>query len=117
MKDDIFERRRARALALMADKQIWASSTAPPLHRLLWKMNINLPPPPFSDFWLNLLVFSSMYILLIPLLLFLPTFSLPTLDAASIETNLLAGLFFGLAMAGFYSWCRWFHRLPEWQQL
>lgn len=117
MKDEIFERRRARAFAIMAEKKMWGSHAPPPLHRLLWNMNIPLPLPPFAAFWLNVLVFASLYTLMMPLLLLFPSLSVPTFDAISIATNLMAALFFGLSIAGFYAWRKKVYRLPEWDQL
>jgi len=117
MKNEIFERRKARALALMAAKKIWPSNSAPPLHRLLWKMNIHLPPPSFTPFWLNLVVFASMYTLMMPLLLLLPSLPGMSDDNYSLIPNLIAGLFFGTTMALFHAYRKKVHNLPVWEEL
>ncbi|MXP48975.1 hypothetical protein FD733_04710 [Pantoea sp. Eser] len=117
MNKDIFERKRARALALMAEKKIWGSHAAPPLHRLLWKMKINLPPPAFSAFWLNVVVFGAMYTLTLPLLLLFPSPTVARFGVTPVIINLIAGLFFGLAMARFNYRRKKVHRLPDWDQL
>lgn len=117
MKNEIFERRKARALALMAAKEMWRSHSAPPLHRLLWKMNIHLPPPSFTPFWLNLVVFGSMYTLMMPLLLLLPSLPGVSDDNYSLIPNLIAGFFFGLTMTIFYETRKKVHNLPMWEQL
>lgn len=115
MNDEIFERKRARALALMAQKKIWGSRAA--LHRLPWKMKINLPPPAFSAFWLNVVVFGAMYTLTLPLLLLFPSPAVASFGITPVIINLIAGLFFGLAMAGFNYRRKKVHRLPDRDQL
>lgn len=101
----------------MAVKEMWPSHSAPPLHRLLWKMNIHLPPPSFTRFWLNLVVFASMYTLMMPLLLLLPSLPGVSDDNYSLIPNLIAGLFFGTAMALFHAYRKKVHNLPAWEQL
>jgi hypothetical protein len=117
MKNEIFERRRARALALMAAKEMGRIHSAPPLHRLLWKMNIHIPPPSFTPFWLNLVVSGSMYTLMMPLLLLLPSLPGMSDDNYSLIPNLIAGFFFGLTIAIFYETRKKVHNLPMWEQL
>lgn len=60
MKNNLsFEHKKNRALAIMSRKGMWRSLYAPPCHLFLWKMGLNVAPPPFSSFWNNFFCFTS----------------------------------------------------------
>lgn len=96
-KNANFNRKKQRALKIMAEKGMWRSNYAPPLHRLLWKLGVNMPPPPFTSFWTNVLLFGSSFGLTWGIFMW---FSVWQAQCASLITVLisaaLAGLFFAL---------------------
>lgn len=117
-KDAGFESRKKHAIEIMAEKGMWSSSYAPPLHRLLWKLGVNLPPPPFASFWVNVFTFGSMYAIPWGMIMWFITWKNhgATLTYALI-TSLMAGLLFGVLMALFHYRCKKANKLPEWNQL
>ncbi|MFW8183281.1 DUF6404 family protein, partial [Klebsiella pneumoniae] len=40
---------------------MWKSNYAPPLIRLMWRLGINIPPPPFAPFWQVFCVMTSSF--------------------------------------------------------
>ncbi|WP_267369415.1 MULTISPECIES: DUF6404 family protein [unclassified Pantoea] len=117
MKETTFERKKARALALLAETKMWRSHYAPPLYRLLWKMKIPLPPPTFCPFWFNFLFFGGMAMLFVPAVLIFP--ALPDLNVYRVLLipDLAAGVLFGLPLALFHAWRKRVFRLPAWKSL
>ena len=117
-KDADFVRRKERALAIMAEKKMWRSNYAPPLYRLLWKLGVNIPPPPFAFFWTNLFSFAAMYTLFWGTMMwFICWKPRGTSVTSAIITSLLAGLIFGVSMALFHHWRKKANNLPEWDRL
>lgn len=117
MNDNVLARKRERAAAILADKKIGRWYSVSPLHHLLWKMKIAIPPPLFSPFWLNFLMSASLYALMMPLLLFLPSSPDLPADNVALMPDLTGGLIFGLIMATVYQVRRKVCNLPGWEQL
>ena len=46
-----FDERRDRALTLMEDTGVPSLAYEPPLHRLLWRFGVEVPPPHFGGVW------------------------------------------------------------------
>lgn len=117
-RDPIFERRKKRAIAIMASKGMWRSNYAPPCHLFLWRMGVQVPPPPFSHFWTNFLSFAAVYTPFWGAVMwFIFWKAQGTTLASAAMTSLAVGLIFGIAMAAFQRWRKNANHLPEWEQL
>lgn len=113
-----FEEKKNKALAIMAQKKMRHSNYALWVHRLLWKAGLKLPPPPFSPFWLNVLVSAvtfGMIFLLLTLLMNWRTAGSEwqTLVMDSVKSGLIYGVLDGL----YQSWSRKVNQLPSWENL
>ena len=89
---------------------------APPIYRLLWKMNIKIPPPHFSSF-IFLFLFNFLYFLI-----FMGIFGGLWLfwRQENLSINYLLPLFvisilFGLSTGGHYKYSARKHNLPLWK--
>lgn len=109
------------ALQAMADANVPAGMRAPPLHRLLWRMGLRVPPPLLASFSANLfvmgglfgLLWSGLWQALMWLLFELGPFPL----AITVGSAVMAGLLFGLLMALLMQYQRRRYRLPAWKTL
>ena len=117
-KDPIFERKKNRAIEIMAKKGMWRSIYAPPCHLFLWRLGVSIPPPPFSHFLTNFFSFAVVYT---PFWGIVMWFILWRDQGAglfsALTTALTAGLLFGITMAAFQKWRKEANQLPEWEQL
>ena len=113
-----FAEQRDYALAMMASKGMWRSNYAPPMMRLIWKLGISMPPPPFAPFWQNTLLFGGYFTLAWGVLMWLMSWrdSGYSLTFAVINA-LCAGMLFGVLMAAFHYWRRRANHLPDWESL
>lgn len=114
----MFEQRRDKAIALMEEKKMWRSNYAPPILRLMWRMGVNMPPPPFAPFWLNTLFFGVWFGPLWGVLMWFMVWKNQgyTGDEALI-LSLVTGLLFGFFMALFHYWRKKANRLSDWNDL
>lgn len=113
-----FDDKKERALALMAEKQMWRSNYAPPLLRLLWRCGVQIPPPPFAPFWLNALCFGGFLGAMWGLFMWFSTWRGGGYSVLmALQTSLLAGLFFGFFMALYHYWRKRVNKLPDWDSL
>ena len=110
---------RAKVNHLLDDlerKGVGRFTTAPPIYRLLWKLGIDVPPPHFVGFWPLAfgmgLFFAIAWGLLMWLLLW-RTQNMP--PVIGLVASLLAGLAFGIVMAGYYRWRARKLALPRWE--
>jgi hypothetical protein len=113
-----FEERKALAIAIMDSKKMWKSNYAPPLLRGLWRLGFKIPPIPFIPFWKNFLFFGFTFG--IPWGLFMWFFSWKDMGLLPLGALLLitvAGIFFGIWMAGFQWWRKRVNKLPDWKAL
>jgi membrane associated rhomboid family serine protease len=106
--------RRQAALALLARTGIWPSNYAPPLFHLLWRMGINVPPPHFIGSGYIVIVGGGFFGALMTLL---TRPMMPMSLGGTLLQAAVAGLAFGLFMAGYYAYGRSRHRLPRWHAL
>jgi hypothetical protein len=108
-----FDDRRRLALSLLRDKGVAAWVAAPPIHRLLWRVGVDVAPPHFASPWGNVA-------LLAPLMLPL-TFALMPLNADSgweAIWEAVSGAFFGgLAASLGYRQQAATYALPKWEDL
>ncbi|QGY32702.1 DUF6404 family protein [Pantoea cypripedii] len=118
VKDAEFIRKKTRAIDIMASKGMWSSNYAPPLHRLLWKLGVNIPPPPFTTFRSNMFIFSIMFGPAWGLMMWLILWKNAGNGLVSVLlTSVCAGLLFGFSMAAFHYWRKVVNKLPAWDQL
>jgi hypothetical protein len=111
-------KQRDAALALLAQTGIWPSNYAPPLFHLLWRMGVDVPPPHFVRF-ASVVIFMGTFFGGMFALFMWPTLWTRmglSFGGALIRSG-VAGLVFGLAMAGYYAYGRRRHRLPSWDEL
>jgi|SRR5437899_3037857 len=111
----------AQKIQMMFDdlsrKGIGRWTFAPPLYRTLWKLGVEIPPPHFSTFSFLFSFLGSyfavacvLFMSLVPCLLPLERLSF----SAVLLASLVAGCFFGLCMASYYTSQAKRHGLPPW---
>ena len=110
--------KRETALKLLAATGIWRSNYAPPITRLMWRFGFNVPPPHFARFGSVALIAGVYFAVAWGLLMWLVTWSQQQQSMyISVVSACAAGLFFGLAMAGYYAYGRRKYKLPSWDSL
>ena len=106
------------ALATLASTGMSRSNYAPPLHRVLWRWGLNVPPPHFAGFWLNLLSFGAFFgVVWGTIMWFAQWASAGASIALAVGCSFLAGLFFGLCMALYYRHGGRRHKLQPWSSV
>ena len=89
---------------------------APPIYRLLWKLGVEIPPPPFSSFLYDFLFagvgFGTLWGLLMWFVFWQPK-NFPAIIA--IISSAMAGILFGLSMAVILRHKAKKHNLPLWK--
>jgi hypothetical protein len=113
-----FRDRLAIALRLLERKGLRKGTYAPPLHRLLWLLNVPIRPPHFSGFLYNLM-FTGIYFGAFwgCAMWFLVWRHQSKPIIVTILLSAMAGVFFGLAMGAIYHYGRRKHALPDWSEL
>ena len=107
---------RETALRLLAATGMRRSHYEPPLVRLLWRLEIDVPPPHFAPFAGSALLAGGLFALAWGLLTWF--FVWPGLSAtASLVACVVAGALFGIGLAGYYAHGRQRFRLPSWRSL
>ncbi len=109
------------ALQAMADANVPAGMRAPPMHRLLWRMGLRVPPPLLASFSANLFVMGGLFGVLwgvlwralMGLVLDLGSLTL----GITIGSAVMAGLLFGVLMALLMQHQRRRYQLPAWKTL
>jgi len=113
-----FERKKSKALEILAGTGMWRSNYAPPLYRLFWRMGINLRPLPFNSFGVNALLTGGYFALFWGVTMWFSSWqSRGYHPLTSLIVALGAGLLFGLSMAAYYKWRLKTKKLPDWNQL
>lgn len=113
-----FERKKARALAIMESKNMWRSNYAPPALRGLWKLGLKIPPLPFASFRQIALTMGAGFGLIWGLIMWFSTWQYTDIQLyEAIFRSLVSGMLFGLAMAAFHRWRKKANDLPEWEDL
>lgn len=113
-----FDEKKERALALMAEKKMWRCNYAPPFLRLLWRLGVQIPPPPFMSFWLNVLCFGGFFGTIWGLFMWFTTWKSECYSVLmALQTSLQVGLPFGLMMALYHYWRKRVNKLPDWDSL
>jgi hypothetical protein len=106
------------ALAKLAAAGIRPGNYAPPLHRLLWRAGLILPPPHLASFGFNFIFSAAWFGVGWGALMWFMLWSRDgTPGFAAAGMALLAGALFGLGMAAYYRrGARRFH-LPPWSDI
>ncbi|MES2130110.1 MAG: DUF6404 family protein [Pseudomonadota bacterium] len=113
-----FKQRRAAALALLAQTGIMRSNYEPPLLRMLWRAGVEVPPPHFATSWKVGLIAGAYFCVAMGTLMWIVgLFGQQRALEALAGSALVAGLFFGLAMAAYYAYGKRKYGLPDWEQL
>ncbi|MGL5389641.1 MAG: DUF6404 family protein [Serratia sp. (in: enterobacteria)] len=113
-----FDEKKQQALALMAEKKMWRSNYAPPLMRLLWKLGVQIPPPPFMPFWQNVLCFGGFIGSLWGVIMWFTVWKSQGYSVLmALQMSLFAGVFFGFFMALYHYWRKRVNKLPDWNEL
>jgi hypothetical protein len=111
-----FAQKLAAALVLLASTGMWRSNYAPPLHRLLWKLGMRVPPPHFVGFAANFVSFGLWLGVVWGLLMWFTGWSRQSMaPQAALGAAIFVGLFFGLCMAGYYRYGARKHGIPPWR--
>ena len=110
--------RREAALRLLAATGLKRSNYEPPLLRLLWRLGVDAPPPHFASFVGNALVAGVFFGSIWGFLMWLFLWRQQAVPAtAPIVLTVVAGLFFGIAMAGYYAFGQRKYKLPSWHSM
>lgn len=106
------------ALQMLAATGMRRSNYAPPLYRLLWRAGIPIPPPPFAGFGVNLTFFGILFGVLYGTAMWLLVWRQRGMPAsgALVAAN-IAGLLFGVIMAGYWVYRARKLKLPRWADL
>jgi hypothetical protein len=113
-----FHAQREQALQLLARTGIGRSTYAPPLMRLLWRCGVPVRPPHFMGFAGAALLWGGWFGLSWGAFMWMMFWSRQHMDPRlALAGACGAGLFFGLAMAGYYARQRKKHDLPRWESL
>ena len=111
---DVLKKREA-ALRLLESKGISRGNCAPPALRGLWRLGFDVPPPHFAGFGITALVTGSYFGIAWGLLMWLFFWSHRGFSViAGLISASLAGVLFGLSMAGYYAYGRRKYGIPLW---
>jgi hypothetical protein len=106
------------ALKVLAATGLKPMSYAPPIHRLLWWIRIQLPPPHFASFWVNFSVIAIWFSSFCGI--FLWVIAASDKNASTLNAFALS-IMIGLAFAGWQAFI--YHResrkfaLPKWSEI
>lgn len=113
---ETFSSKIARMRKDLAARGVSPTLAAPPVWRIAWRLGWNWTPPLFRSFWVNALIFGSVWVVLWPIVMTcLPIPSVPHAGAA-VGAVVLGGAFFGLMMACVAHVQRKRLRLPPWSE-
>jgi Family of unknown function (DUF6404) len=112
-----FEAKRDAALRLLAATGMRRNSYLPPIVRLLWLLQIKVPPPHFVSFAANFVVAGIAFSAGWGLLMWIAVWShQPVQPHAAFGAAAAAGIVFGLCIAAYYRYGARKHRIPLWDE-
>ena len=93
-------------------------TAAPPIYRLLWLLGINIAPPIFGSFLPSAFFMGAFFAIGWGTIMWLMLWSHePNMSLASAAiTSIVAGLLFGLIMAGYFAYKSRQLNLPPWSE-
>ena len=103
-----------RLIADLSEQGVSPQTTAPPMFRLLWSLGLKIPPPFYMRFSSLALLAGVPFGVLWGLFMWLLFWRSRVGLEHMVLFSLLAGVFFGLAMAGYYCWKFRRLKLPPW---
>jgi uncharacterized protein DUF6404 len=104
----------AHMLNDLAQRGIGRYTAAPPFYRLMWRLGLDVTPPPFASFTSTALVMGSFFAVAWGAVMWLMVWrTLPL--TFTIMVAAIAGACFGLAMAAYHRWRMKPLGLPPWQ--
>lgn len=110
--------RRTKGLAILANTGISRSSYEPPYLRLLWRLGFDVAPPHFVPFWRILLIAGAWFGFSWGGVMWVAFWSDQGIPGRlAVGSSAVAGLLFGLSMAGYYAYGRRKYQLPDWDSL
>jgi hypothetical protein len=113
-----FQERREQALRLLEQAGIGRSTYAPPVMRLLWRFGVQVRPPHFMGFGAAALLCGAWFAVAWGAIMWIGFWSRHHIAPQQmLASACMAGLFFGLCMAGVYAYQRKKHSLPSWDSL
>ena len=110
--------KRLAALKILESSGISPSNYAPPLVRLLWRMGVDIRPPHFAQFFVNVFLMGVFFATLWGSLMWIALWSrqgFAPLNA--LISAIVAGALFGLLMSAYYSYSHRKHNLPKWSEI
>jgi hypothetical protein len=91
-------------------------TVAPPLYRLLWRLGLEITPPHFASFWSLTLAMGAFFAIAWGIFMWLFLWRSEDLPAiADVCVSVIAGLLFGMTMAGYYRSRARKLALPPWE--
>ena len=109
--------KRDAALKLLASTGMRRSNYAPPLVRLLWRLEIDAPPPHFRGFCSNALSAGTYFAIAWGAFMWVVIWSRQELPVGlALGSAVAAGVIFGLGMASYYAYGRRKYNLPSWKE-
>ncbi len=106
------------ALAKLAETGLKPGQYAPPLHRLLWRGGIQVPPPLFAGFWT---IFSFMAVWFGSVWGFCMWLTLWSRNGTplihAIGTSVVVGVLYGIFMARHSRRSAQKYKLPKWSEI
>lgn len=113
-----FEKRKEAAIQELKESGIWKSNSMPPALLILWKLGVRARPPHYNSFLENALVMGLWFAAAWGALMWLFQWRNLGLPASgALASALVAGIFFGVAMAAYYKSSARKHQLSNWLDL
>ena len=106
------------AFALLDRTGISKINYAPFIVRMLWKFNVNIPPPHFMTFTGSAALTGTAFGIALGFLILLLAIATGHYKLELLFwTPIGAGVGFGVSMAAYYAYGRRRHKLPDWSSL
>lgn len=116
--DDSYKDRITRAMAELEASSIRSLNYAPPMFRVARRLGLKPRPPHYMSFWRATLLLGPAFGITWGLVMWLLQWRAAEVPmVVVIPSCLLAGVIFGLAMAGYYRWAGAQAGLSKWEDL
>ncbi|MFZ6656778.1 DUF6404 family protein [Undibacterium sp. TJN19] len=110
-------KKRQAALDLLAKTGMWRSNYAPPFFTILWRFDVDVPPPHFAPFWQNAMTMGFFFGLLWGAGMWFGLWSKLNKPVAEMMlAAAIAGVCFGVTMACYYAHGKRKYQLPSWKE-
>lgn len=113
-----YYKRKEAAMQELKNSRIWKSNSMPPALIISWGLGIKAKPPHYNSFMNNALSMGLWFSAVWGILMWFTQWrSLDFSVSGVITFALVAGTFFGVAMAAYYKWSARKHQLSNWVDL